>query len=209
MSRVRKKAATTPERDADSGQFRAVSKDETTHVGSFRKGGETHAHTDLTCPLRYGVRDHAIDTDDAEYKRDPGGDSKHHECEGGPGRRAVQELSERRDVGDGEVPVDRPDRVADLFEKSGRTCPAGAHRKTHRPADEEVLSPEVPLHHRPEHRRACFPGHTVIMNVADDAYYLAPGRVTPDADAFAERGARLLPVLRAKFSVTTTTCAWL
>ena len=33
------------------------------------------------------------------------------------------------------------------------------------------------------------------MDVADDAYYLAPGRVAPDADAFAERGARLLPVL--------------
>lgn len=52
------------ERDAECGQLRAVSKDETTHVGST--GAEGHAHTDLTCPLRYGVRDHAIDTDDAE-----------------------------------------------------------------------------------------------------------------------------------------------
>ena len=88
MSRVRKKAATTPSSDAESGQFRAISKDETTHVGSFRTGGaESHAHTDLTCPLRYGVRDHAIDTDDAEKKRDPGGDGEHHKCEGGPGHR--------------------------------------------------------------------------------------------------------------------------
>ena len=70
------------ERDAESGQLRTISKNEPTHVGSFRKrGAEGHTHTDLTCPLRYRVRDHAIDTDDAENKRDPGGDREHHEVD--------------------------------------------------------------------------------------------------------------------------------
>ncbi len=57
------------ERDAESGQFRAVSTDETTRRLDTEGGAEGHAHTDLTGPLRYNLRDHAIDTDGAEKKR--------------------------------------------------------------------------------------------------------------------------------------------
>jgi hypothetical protein len=40
-----------------------------------------------------------------------------------------------------------PDRVAD--QKSERAARLEAHRRTHRPADEEVNFPQVSLHHQP------------------------------------------------------------
>src|SRR6266568_3188018 len=166
------------------------------HAGEgLMLGAESHANTDLASALRDGISDHAVDTDDAQQERHAAGDAEHDQSEGSAGHGALVEKVQRVDVGEGKIWIHGPYRLADIVQKAFRTSAGSADGKNHIAENKRVLAFETIHHKRPINGRCGRLADTIIINIADDADDFPPIVFGADADAFADRGRRVMPIL--------------
>ena len=127
-------------------------------------------------PLRHGVAHDAEDTGCREHERDERQRARAARVEPRAGHRADDELRQRRDVGDRQVRIERPDLAANRGRDSGWLA---------RRAHDEPDGPDCPLRERHVEHRTVGCAATSLQHVADDADDLARDAV--DVDALAQR----------------------
>ena len=81
-------------------------------------GSKRDANADFARPLRYGIRDDAVDSDHAEQQRHAARDGEHHQREGASRHRFAVNLFHGANASERQIRIDGPYRLPDFFDKT-------------------------------------------------------------------------------------------
>src|SRR2546430_10364631 len=176
---------------ADAGQREAVANE---HAGErLVLRAESHANADFAGALRDGVRDNAVDADDAEQQSHAAGNAKHDEREGGSRHGALVEKVQCVNVGERKIRIQGPDPLANFVQETLRAGARAAKYEGHFAHGHGVIAFKVIHQERPIDNSGGWFADAFIVNIADDADDFPPVVLGANADALAERGGGIIP----------------
>ena len=118
MKRVRTSAAQRPMASPDSGEPKAVPKDESER--GTRRCAERDPHTDLAGPLRHGISQHAVEADRRQRQRQYAEQAKEHRLGPRSCQRSRDDLLHGVDVAHALIGIDAAYLALHGFAKRGR-----------------------------------------------------------------------------------------
>ena len=160
--------------------------------GGLRRA-ERHADANLASALGNGVRDHTVDSHDAEQQSHTRREAQHHQGEGRASHGPVVDFLYRAHAGDGQIRIHGPYGPAYFIQEARGTGPAAAYGERLAALGDQGLIPKIADHQGPIDDSGSLPVRTVVSLVAYYPDYLAPDALGVFANPLTERGGRLAP----------------